>query len=351
MDKIKKIKESRNRKEMEKKRVLIPILSVIGAVLFGIGIMIFTTHYQTTDDAFVEGRLIRVSPRVSGPVIHLYVDDNQEVKKGDLLLEIDPKDYEVRLQQAEAELKAARAKLNVNERSVDESSSKLSQSYEDTRSTSSKYSFAKSDYDRYAKMYGAGIVSKQDYEKSKTSMTVAGANHKAANERASAAKYALESGKAKSEELAAEIQRLEAEVAEAKLELSYTKIYAPQDGLISARNVEEGNYVEVAQPLLSIVPKHVWIIANYKEIQLTHMNVGQPVTIKIDTYPNKKFKGVVDSIQRSTGAKSSLFPPENAVGSYVKIVQRVPVKILFTEDYSEYNIVPGMSVVPTVKVK
>ena len=135
------------------------------------------------------------------------------------------------------------------------------------------------------------------------------------------------------------------------MELSYTKIYAPQDGLISARNVEEGNYVEVAQPLFSIVPKHVWIIANYKEIQLTHMNVGQPVTIKIDTYPNKKFKGVVDSIQRSTGAKSSLFPPENAVGSYVKIVQRVPVKILFTEDYSEYNIVPGMSVVPTVKVK
>ena len=350
---------------MEKKRVFIPILSVIGAVLLGIGIIIFTTHYQTTDDAFVEGRLIRVSPRVSGPVIHLYVDDNQEVKKGDLLLEIDPKDYEVRLQQAEAELKAARAKLNVNERSVDESSSKLSQSYEDTRSTSSKlsqsyedtrstsskYSFAKSDYDRYAKMYGAGIVSKQDYEKSKTSMTVAGANHKAANEKASAAKYALESGKAKSEELSAEIQRLEAEVAEAKLELSYTKIYAPQDGLISARNVEEGNYVEVAQPLFSIVPKHVWIIANYKEIQLTHMNVGQPVTIKIDTYPNKKFKGVVDSIQRSTGAKSSLFPPENAVGSYVKIVQRVPVKILFTEDYSEYNIVPGMSVVPTVKVK
>jgi membrane fusion protein (multidrug efflux system) len=200
-------------------------------------------------------------------------------------------------------------------------------------------------------MYGAGIVSKQDYEKSRTDLTVAGANHKSASERAVAAKHALESGKAKSEELTAEIQRLEAEVAEYKLDLSYTKIYASQDGLISARNVEEGNYVQVAQPLLSIVPKRVWIIANFKEIQLTHMSAGQPVKIKIDTYPNRTFKGVVDSIQRSTGAKSSLFPPENAVGSYVKIVQRVPVKIVFTEDYSDFNIVPGMSVVPTVKVK
>jgi membrane fusion protein (multidrug efflux system) len=351
MDKIKKLKASRSRKEVEKKRVLVPIISAVMAVLFGIGIMIYTTHYQSTDDAFVEGRLISVAPRVEGQVIHLYVDDNQEVKKGDLLLEIDPQPYQVKLEQAEASLKAARAKLNVNERTVDETSSKLNQSYEDTRSTASKFSFAKSDYDRYSKMYGAGIVSKQDYEKSRTDLTVAGANHKSASERAVAAKHALESGKAKSEELTAEIQRLEAEVAEYKLDLSYTKIYASQDGLISARNVEEGNYVQVAQPLLSIVPKRVWIIANFKEIQLTHMSAGQPVKIKIDTYPNRTFKGVVDSIQRSTGAKSSLFPPENAVGSYVKIVQRVPVKIVFTEDYSDFNIVPGMSVVPTVKVK
>lgn len=351
MDKIEKLKKSRNRKEIEKKRVFVPIVSMIGAILFGIGIMVYATHYQTTDDAFVEGRLISVAPRVEGQVIHLYVDDNQEVKKGDLLLEIDPQPYQVKLEQAEASLKAERAKLNVNHRTVDESSSKLNQSYEDTRSTESRYSFAKSDYDRYSKMYGAGIVSKQDYEKSKTSLSVAGAEHKSAHEKAQAAKHALESGKAQIEEIEAEIQRLEAEVAEYKLDLSYTKIYAPQDGLVSARNVEEGNYVQIAQPLLSIVPKRVWIIANFKEIQLTHMNAGQPVKIKIDTYPGRTFKGVVDSIQRSTGAKSSLFPPENAVGSYVKIVQRVPVKIVFTEDYSEFNIVPGMSVVPTVKVK
>ena len=164
-------------------------------------------------------------------------------------------------------------------------------------------------------------------------------------------KIQLDAKKAKAEAVQAEIQRLEAEVEQAKLDLSYTKIYAPQSGMVSARSVEMGNYIQVGQPLMQIVPEQVWIIANFKEIQLTHMKKGQPVSIKIDTYPGKRFKGHVDSIQRATGAKSSLFPPENAVGSYVKIVQRVPVKIVFDEDIKDYNIVPGMSVVPKVKIK
>ena len=144
---------------------------------------------------------------------------------------------------------------------------------------------------------------------------------------------------------------MEAEVEQAKLNLSYTKIYAPQTGMISARSVETGNYVQTGQPLMEIIPEQVWVVANFKEIQLTNMKKGQPVSIKIDTYPNKRFKGHVDSIQRATGAKSSLFPPENAVGSYVKIVQRVPVKIVFDENIQDYNIVPGMSAVPKVKIK
>ena len=200
-------------------------------------------------------------------------------------------------------------------------------------------------------MYKAGIVSKQDYDNSNTHYTVAQANHKAATEKSKAMQSALESHKAKAEAVQAEIKRLEAEVEQAKLDLSYTKIYAPQSGMVSARSVEMGNYIQVGQPLMQIVPEQVWVIANFKEIQLTHMKKGQPVSIKIDTYPGKRFKGHVDSIQRATGAKSSLFPPENAVGSYVKIVQRVPVKIVFDEDIKDYNIVPGMSVVPKVKIK
>ena len=203
----------------------------------------------------------------------------------------------------------------------------------------------------YAEMYKEGIVSKQDYDKSLNALTVAQANKQAADENNKAVKAALEANKAQVKSQEAEIQRLQAEVNQAKINLSYTKIYAPEDGMISARTVEKGNYLQIAQPMFSLVPQRVWVVANFKEIQLTNMKKDQPVWIKVDTYPHKKFKGHVDSIQRSTGAKSSLFPPENAVGSYVKIVQRVPVKILFDEDLEGYNIVPGMSVVPKVKVK
>ena len=137
------------------------------------------------------------------------------------------------------------------------------------------------------------------------------------------------------------------------MNLSYTKIYAPQDGTVSNKRVEVGTYVQVGTPLFVIVPKDVWVVANFKENQVGLMRAGQPVDIKIDAYPNKVFKGKVDSIQRASGAKASLFPPENAVGSFVKIVQRIPVKIVFDEEINQdkYNIVPGMSVVPKVKVK
>ena len=186
-------------------------------------------------------------------------------------------------------------------------------------------------------MYEKGISSKQDYDASLNKLTAAQSNNKSA--------------KAKYDEITASIKRLEAEVEQEELNLSYTKIYAAADGRITNRTVEQGNYVQVAQPMFAIVPETMWIVANFKETQLANMKKGQPVKIKIDTYGGKKFKGEVDSIQRSTGARASLFPPENAVGSYVKIVQRVPVKIVFREDISKYNIVPGMSVVPEVKVK
>ena len=275
----------------------------------GISAAIHATYFQSTDDAFVEGRLISVAPRVSGPVINLLVDDNDEVKAGQLLVEIDPADYEVKLHQTEAKLLEAKAQLNVTEKQIEEGGSNVQQSYEDINSTQSKLDFATKDHKRYSDMYKEGIVSKQDYDNSNTSYTVAQANHKAATERAKAMESALESHKAKAEAVQAEIKRLEAEVEQAKLNLSYTKIYAPQDGMVSARSVEKGNYLQVGQPLMNIVPKHVWVIANFKEIQLTNMKKGQPVSIKIDTYPNKRFKGHVDSIQRATGAKSSLFPP------------------------------------------
>lgn len=340
-----------DRPSYQKKRVIVPAITAIIFFIIGIYFIIHSMHFQETDDAFVEGHIVSVAPRVAGPILKLLIDDNQPVKKGQLLLEIDPKDYEVALTQKEAKLAQAKASLNIAEKEITQSEAGLEQSAQDINAAKSKLDFAQNDYKRYSDMYKEGITSKQDYDNSKTGLTVAQSGHKSAVERQKASESMLQSAKSKREATQADIKRLEAEVEQAKLDLSYTKIYAPQDGLITNRAVEQGNFVQIAQPMLAIVPEKMWIVANFKETQLTNMKIGQPVEIKVDTYPGKKFKGRVDSIQRATGAKASLFPPENAVGSYVKIVQRVPVKIIFTEDISKYNIVPGMSVVPEVKVK
>lgn len=311
------------RPEYMKKRVIVPSVTAIIFLICGIFYAIHTVYYKSTDDAFIEGHVITVAPRVSGPVMKLNIDDNQEVKKGDLLLEIDPNDYQAKLKETKAKLDEAKAALVNSENQVTKTLSDLE--------------YAQADFDRYSQTYSKGISSKQEYDSSFNKLTVAQSNSKSA--------------KARYDELTASIKRLEAEVEQDELNLSYTKIYASSDGRITNRSVEQGNYVQVAQPMFSIVPEKMWIVANFKETQLANMQPGQPVQIKIDTYGGKKFQGKVDSIQRSTGARASLFPPENAVGSYVKIVQRVPVKIVFTEDISKYNIVPGMSVVPEVKVK
>ena len=151
----------------------------------------------------------------------------------------------------------------------------------------------------------------------------------------------------------ADLKMLEAAMKQAKLNLEYTNVKAPNTGIVTNRRIEKGSYVSVGSPLFAIVPDKIWVVANFKENQVGQMKPGQEVTIKVDAYKNKTFKGKIDSIQRASGAKSSLFPPENAVGSFVKIVQRIPVKIVFDEeiDKSKYNIVSGMSVVPKVKVK
>lgn len=307
----------------QKKRVITLMILLPIIILLGAYVSIRSIFYKTTDDAYVEGHIVTIAPRVSGPVIKLFIDDNVKVKKGDLLLEIDPNDYAAKLRQSEANLEEARAQLVNAQNQV--------------KKTYSELDFAKDDYNRYSQSYQKGISSTQDYDSAKTKLTTTDSENRSA--------------KAKSDELKATIKRLEAEVEENKLNLSYTRIYAPQDGKITNRTVELGNYVQVAQPLFSIAKDNVWVVANYKETQVANMKKGQKVKIKVDAYGRKVFNGKIDSIQMASGAKASLFPPENAVGSYVKIVQRIPVKILFTDDISKYNIVPGMSVVPTVKVK
>lgn len=334
-----------------KKRVVIPTLTFIIMALIGLYMAAHGHYYQTTDDAFIEGHIVSIAPRVFGPVVKLYVKDNQKVMAGDLLLEIDPTDFKVALEQKEARLQEAKATLNFSNKTIGENETMFKQTGEDISSVKSKLDYAKNTYERNKKLKNKGIVSVEEYDLSKSQYNSLVANYNSELERKKAAEIKIQGAIAKKQEVQAQIKRLESEIEEAKLNLSYTTITAPQDGRISSRTVEMGNFVQVGQPLMSIVSDDVWVVANYKETQLEQVKDGQEVTIKIDTYPKKKFKGTVESIQSATGAKASLFPPENAVGSYVKIVQRIPVKIVFKEDISSYNIVPGMSVVPKIKIR
>ena len=312
------------------KRTITGVIVLILVALAGVYI-VHEMHFQSTDDAYVETTTVNVAPRVSGQIEEVYVTDNQHVKEGELVAVIDDADYVIKLEQAEStyekiKLDQSNAKANLN-------------------AAQSNIDLAKKDLDRYKNLYEQGAVSKQTFDAAQVKYDSAQANLTQANQA-----LFSQNGKTVAD---ANLRSAKASKDKAALDLSYTKIYAPQAGTVSSRRVEKGMYVTAGAPLFTLVPEEVWVVANFKENQLKDMKPGQPVDIKIDTYPNKVFKGKIDSIQRASGAKSSLFPPENAVGSFVKIVQRIPVTIVFTEDIdtSKYNIVPGMSVVPKVKVK
>ena len=306
---------------------------VVAAVLVLAGVYIHNEmQYESTDDAYVETTTVNVAPRVSGQIEDVFVTDNQHVKEGDLVAIIDDADYKIKLEQADSSFEKIK---------LDQQNAKANQA-----AAESNIKLAKKDLDRYKNLYEQGAVSKQTYDSAKVNYDNAQAGLTQANQ-------ALFSDKSGETVADANLRTAKAAKDKAALDLSYTKIYAPQSGTVSSRRVEKGMHVTAGSPLFTLVPENVWVVANFKENQLRGMKPGQVVDIKIDTYPNKVFKGKIDSIQRASGAKSSLFPPENAVGSFVKIVQRIPVKIVFTEniDPNEYNIVPGMSVVPKVKVK
>ncbi len=300
-----------------------------------VGFIIFEAlKYQSTDDAYVETTTVSVSPKVAGQIVKVLVKDNQPVKAGDVVAVIDKVDYQVRLDQATA----AYEKALLNQENA----------HANLNAANSEIDLAKKDVERYRNLYAAGAVSKQTLDKAETNLELIQAKQTSA-EQSIFSKDPSRAAKVAD----ADLNVLKAQKRAAELALEYTDIIAPIDGTVSNKKVEVGMMVQPGSPLFVIVPNDVWVVANYKETQIRGMKKGMPVDIKIDTYPNKTFKGEIDSIQRSSGAKASLFPPENAVGSFVKIVQRIPVKIVFTEkiNQSEYSIIPGMSVVPKIKTK
>ncbi len=316
-----------------KKRYMAAFLTAI-LIIFGIYYIYDLTGSQSTDDAYIETTMVSVSPKVAGQIVKVMVKDNQPVKAGDVVAIIDRRDYQVKLDQANAAYK--KALLNQNN------------ALANLNAANSEIELAKKDVERYENLYSAGAVSKQTLDKSKTNF------EKVAARQITAEQAILSTDPSQGLKVAdAELNVLKAQKKAAELAFEYTEIKAPIDGTIANKRAEVGMMVQPGTPLFVIVPNDVWVVANFKETQLEKIKKGMPVDIKIDTYPHKVFKGKIDSIQRASGAKSSLFPPENAVGSFVKIVQRIPVKIVFTEevDPEEYAIIPGMSVVPKVKTR
>ena len=383
--------------------IAVIILLVIGASIF----YWRSTYTESTDDAQVDGDLYQVSSRVTGQVVKVYVEDNQTVKQGDPIAEIDPKDYQVALEQAQANLASAQASaiqqtvnvpitnVNVNtsvdttNSDVQGSTASVEQSRKQEQAAEARVAAAKAnavksrlDVERYTPLVQKDVISKQQFD---AAVATDAANQAAvleaeatqianqaqvtqALQKLSQSRYqAAQSVKtgpdqvraqqAKANAAMADVKQAQARVDQAALNLGYTHITAPIGGIVNKKNVQVGANVSIGQDLLTIIPlSNLWVTANFKETQLAQMRPGQEVTLKVDALGGRKFHGTVTQIGGATGSRLSLFPPENATGNYVKVVQRIPVRVDFTKDSlqndnKDYALRPGMSVTPDVEVK
>jgi membrane fusion protein, multidrug efflux system len=323
----------------------------------------YLTH-ESTDDAFVEGHVVSIAPRISGQVLTVPVLDNQLVRSNELLVEIDPADYAVKLGQKQtaagtvaANYKAVLAGYELMRTKVATAEASARKAKADAEASDATAKRAEADFERSQELLKENTVSRQEFDAAKAANTSAQADLHSAEEntveqvsKVDEAKAQLDATEAAVSMVLSQWNEAQTNVAAARLDFSYTKIFAPCDGRVTRKSVEAGDYVQVGQTLLSIVPNEVWVVANFKESQLKHMKPGQPALVEIDAL-GKTLRAHVDSIQAGSGARFSLLPPENATGNYVKVVQRVPVKIVFDEALpAGHTIGPGLSVTPDVQV-
>jgi len=379
--------------------VIVVLLLVVGAV----AIWWHSTFSEDTDDAQVNGHLIQISSRINGTVLNVDVKENQMVKAGDLIAELDPRDYDVAVENAEAVLASARANAaaaNVNvpittintgsnlrsagsdvsgtQAGVAQAQRQLEAAHAKVVQAQANYVKAQADLDRYKPLVEKDVISKQQFDAAvaaadadKAAVADAHATEQAAGDAVKIArekesqaqaglKYAetgpqqVAAQSARARQAEAQVEQAQAQLDQAELNLSYTKIIAPEAGIITRKSVENNQNVSVGQNLLTLVSLNdIWITANFKETQLRHMSAGEPVEIAVDA-TGRKYHGKVTQIGGATGSVLSLFPPENATGNYVKVVQRIPVRIDFNDLKNEdpdHLLRPGLSVEPTVRVK
>ena len=343
-----------------------PATIVLAVLLFfGLGYLFDVLTHESTDDAFIAAHVVSIAPRVAGQVAAVHVLDNQMVRSNELLVEIDPADYATTAAEKqssadaqEANYKTVLAALDLMETKVVTAQATADQSKADADAAQATDDRAQADFRRMEELRKQNTISQQEFDAAQAAVKEADANLVAAKQKAVADSSKVNEAKATQTATEASagmalalFRQSQTTVQSAQLDLSYTKIFAPCDGRVTRKAIETGNYVQVGQQLMSIVPPEIWVVANFKESQLKKMKPGQLVSVAIDALGGKKFRGHVDSVQAGSGAAFSLLPPENATGNYVKVVQRVPVKIYFDEPLpADHTIGPGLSVAPSVRV-
>lgn len=314
--------------------------------------VIHAMHYETTDNAYIKGSLIPISAMVRGTISAVYIKDNMRVKQGDKLFELDREEYEIALSQIRNELSAAEAEIARIDAAAEQAANSIRQAQSMLAKAKTEDAFTKSENSRYSGLAKENLVSKSYYDSIKAKADETAAQLRASSVSVDIAESALKTLQASRKTAEFKADSARQAVKKAELDLERTVIYAPSDGRIGQNNVKVGRYVQPGQTVISLVnDTDVWIEANYKETQMDKIRPGQKVVIKIDAFPRAKVTGHVDSIQPGTGSSFSLLPAENATGNFVKVVQRVPVRIVVDSIDDNTPLIPGLSVEPSIKIK
>ena len=333
---------------------IVVVLAIVGSIVY----WLLTRNLESTDDAYTEGNAVAFAPKVSGYVTQLNVDDNTIVHKGELLLRIDPRDYIASREQAKAALSLAQAQLSSAQVELEinrvRAPATLQQAQAQLAQAQANQAQAQREYNRQHAV-DPRATTQTSIDQANAQLQSNAALVKSADAQVRIASLVQQTIQAAEDTVAqrvAQVEQAKANLVSAEINLSYTDLRAPQDGRITRRNVDLGTFVQAGQQVFYIVTPQLWVTANFKETQLADMRPGQHVTMSLDAYPNLHLQGHVDSIQQGSGARFSAFPAENATGNFVKIVRRVPVKIIIDSGLEPNQTLPlGISVTPTVTVR
>lgn len=338
------------------KRVLPMTLSlvILAGIVFGVKEWIFYQHYEATDDAQIDGDISPVVARVGGFVQAIQFKDNQLVHQGDTLVILDDRDFRIQLEKAKANLKAVKSGVDVSSAKVTFIKANVPPVQANLQAAKAHLWEVNKTYERYKNLLQSQAITQSQFDAIKAKQEAANAQVNAAKKQIDAIQKNVQSSQQQVGATISKIAVAQAAVDLAKLQLSYTVIIAPVSGIVSKRNIQIGQLVGRGHQLFAIVNKgSTYVTANFKETQLSDMNIGQPVDIMVDAYPHYKFHGYLASFSGATGAKFSLLPPNNATGNFVKVVQRVPVRIYFDSLSPTWDkkLIPGMSVEATIRIK